>query len=373
MRLAPSLVVLPMRATTTTASQAGINSLASLVANNGAVSMITMSANNRACSTRSRPAAATSPKLRSLLPLGAIEIPGIPVARTTSSNRWSPKPVRTSAMPGDVATPKYEWISGRLKSQPSTNTRRPASAMVAARFATVVVFPSPGAGDVTRITSRVLACVLLVASDRAEHRYRAEDERGPQRTVGLGQRRHRVEGRDNSPIVLLRRHLWNLGDDREPERSRRGSHVVDPSVQPFGQHRDSEPEEQADHDSQGSPSGSTRRGGEPTGLLLRQLGQCRLQGDVTRAGWRLVQHVLLLVEGGPVLTKERVSAGLQGVDGLASCGRSVDLGLEIIDVGLELVELLVRSLDLILLGGSRLLAQEAERLLGEDVRLLCGL
>ena len=55
-------------------------------------------------------------------------------------------------MPGEVGTPKYEWISGRRKSQPRTRTVRPASAIVTAKFDTVVVLPSPGAGDVTRMT-----------------------------------------------------------------------------------------------------------------------------------------------------------------------------------------------------------------------------
>ena len=46
------------------------------------------------------------------------------------------------------------------------------------------------------------------------------------------------------------------------------------------------------------------------------------------------------------------------------------MGLEIVDVGLELVELIVRSLDLILLGGCGLFSQEPERLFSEDICLL---
>ncbi len=227
--------------TTTTASQAGISSLASFVASNGAVSMMTTSANDRACSTRSRPAAATSPKLRSLLPLGAIEI-----ARDPGRSDDVLQSLRRRTAGQDIGDARRRSAHRSTSGSPGAGSRSPGPGPVdrprpwsTARFATVVVLPSPGAGDVTRMTCGIFVVLSLPRrADQAEHGDRAEDERGPKRAVGLRQRRHRLERADDVGDRPSSSRPW--APRRSPEARTQPmprSHVVDPGVESFGEQR----------------------------------------------------------------------------------------------------------------------------------------
>jgi len=75
------------------------------------------------------------------------------VGRSSLSNSGASRPAaRASTRPGPSGRSKYWWIRGRRRSAEITTTDRPISASMAARWATVVVFPSLAPGEVTRMT-----------------------------------------------------------------------------------------------------------------------------------------------------------------------------------------------------------------------------
>ena len=79
--------------------------------------------------------------------------PRMPVARFRSLNRrTSGAPRSTSLKPGSNGRSKYRCNRGRRRSADTATTECPTSASVAARCATVVVFPSPPVADVTTTT-----------------------------------------------------------------------------------------------------------------------------------------------------------------------------------------------------------------------------
>ncbi len=178
--------------------------------------------------------------------------------------------VRVNLGAPEVA-PQDQHPTGRLRpwwrpgSPPSSSCRRP------------VRETSPGSPSGLRCGSLVsrpgpsTVIGLRTSADRS-------------RAVGLRQRRHRVDARRGLGDRFLRRRLGHLGDNGKPEGRGRGSHIVDPRVQPFGEQRDAESQKEADDDGQSSPSRPARRRGEAPRLLLGQLRQCRLEGDVAALG-----------------------------------------------------------------------------------------
>ena len=130
---------------------------ASAAANTGGLSKMTTSAIPIRVSTRARNLRelSSSPGLGGVEPAVKTDRPGI-----TSWGASGARPSRTSVRPGVGAISRSLWREGRRRSVSTSSTFLPSIAMAKARFAAVVLLPSPGQAEVT---SRVRAGASTVA------------------------------------------------------------------------------------------------------------------------------------------------------------------------------------------------------------------
>ena len=191
--------------------------------------------------------------------------------------------------------------SGRRKSALTTTTLRPVSAKAAARLTAIVVLPSAGLGEVTRIaptrSSSASGCppaAMNVIDVRRERKASAAALCSSGPTTRRAAR-------------CLRVSVGSSATTRGTERLFRLATIADLGVEPLDQQRDGGAEERPDAGGDGHSARPGARRREPTGLHLDRLRPLE-RGEVEGAGVLGDERTVRLVRR-RVLADSGVSAG----------------------------------------------------------------